>query len=90
MRFGCSRPPLKRDRQTDGQTDRRTSPDPIVSLLGTNNTLDTDYSITDPKEILKELEYFYKDRYKSKTSDRTVLLVNDTPLTFTEQQKVAL
>ena len=56
----------------------------------TNITLDTGYSITDPKEILKELEYFYKDLYKSKTSDRTnCLLVNDTPLTFTEQQKVA-
>ena len=37
-----------------------------------------------------ELEYFYKDLYKSKTSDRTnCLLANDTPLTFTEQQKVA-
>ena len=31
----------------------------------TNITLDTGYSITDPKEILKELENFYKDLYTS-------------------------
>ena len=56
----------------------------------TNITLDTGYSITDPKKILKELENFYKDLYTSKRSDRTnCLLVNDTPLTFTEPQKVA-
>ena len=56
----------------------------------TNITLDTGYSITHPKEILKELENFYKDLYTSKSSDKTNrLLVNDTPLTFTEPQKVA-